>query len=69
VLRLSAPISVQGTLAHPSIGVEKGQRKFKLIDPGHAKDADCGELLAEAKSEAALADGEIAPAARGASPK
>jgi AsmA family protein len=51
VLRLSAPLSVQGTLTHPSVSLEKGQRKFKLIDPGHAKDADCGALLAEAKSE------------------
>jgi hypothetical protein len=52
VLRLSAPLSVQGTLMHPSVSLEKGQRKFKLIDPGHAKDADCGALLAEAKSGA-----------------
>jgi AsmA-like C-terminal region len=52
VLRLSAPLSVQGTLTHPSVSLEKGQRKFKLIDPGHAKDADCGALLAEAKSGA-----------------
>jgi AsmA family protein len=52
VLRLNAPISVQGTLAHPSIGLDKGQRKFKLIDLGHAKDADCGALLAEATSPA-----------------
>jgi AsmA family protein len=50
VLRLSAPFSVQGTLTHPSVSLEKGQRKFKLIDPGHAKDADCGALLAEAQS-------------------
>jgi uncharacterized protein involved in outer membrane biogenesis len=70
VLRLSAPLSVQGTLTHPSVSVEKGQRKFKLIDPGHAKDADCGALLAEAKNGALLAEGEPVPAAeRGASPK
>lgn len=50
VLRLSAPLSVRGTLTHPSVSLEKGQRKFKLIDPGHAKDADCGTLLAEANS-------------------
>jgi hypothetical protein len=50
VLRLSAPFSVQGTLTHPTIGLEKGNRKFKLVDPGHAKDADCGTLLAEAKT-------------------
>ncbi len=52
VLRLSAPISVQGTLTHPSIGLEKGHRKLELIDPGHAKDADCGALLAEAQTGA-----------------
>lgn len=45
VMRLSAPISVQGPLNHPHLALEKGQRKFKLIDPGHAKDADCGALL------------------------
>ncbi|MDB6007973.1 MAG: AsmA family rane protein [Gammaproteobacteria bacterium] len=70
VLRLSAPLSVQGTLTHPSVSLEKGQRKFKLIDPGHAKDADCGALLAEAKNGALQAEGEPVPAAeRGASPK
>jgi uncharacterized protein involved in outer membrane biogenesis len=70
VLRLSTPLSVQGTLTHPSVRLEKGQRKFKLIDPGHAKDADCGALLAEAKTGASLAEGEPLPAAeRGTSPK
>jgi hypothetical protein len=51
VLRLSAPFSVQGTFMHPVIGVEKGHRKLELVDPGHAKDADCGALLAEAKKD------------------
>ena len=45
VLRVSAPISVQGPLNHLHLALEKGQRKFKLIDPGHAKDVDCGALL------------------------
>ena len=45
VLRISAPISVQGPLNHLHLALEKGQRKFKLIDPGHAKDVDCGALL------------------------
>lgn len=45
VLRLSAPISIQGPLSHLHLALEKGQRKFKLIDPGHAKDVDCGALL------------------------
>jgi len=62
VLRLSAPFSVQGTLAHPTIGLEKGHRKLELIDPGHAKDADCGTLLAQAKSGEMFADGDGAPA-------
>ena len=70
VLRLSAPISVQGTLRHPAVSLEKGQRKFNLIDPGHAKDVDCGALLAEAKNGALLAEGEpVSAAERGASPK
>jgi AsmA family protein len=50
VLRLSAPLSVKGTLTHPSVSLAKGNRKFELIDPGHAKDVDCAALLAEAKS-------------------
>jgi AsmA family protein len=70
VLRLSAPISVQGTLRHPAVSLEKGQRKFHLIDPGHAKDVDCGALLAESKNGALPAEGEPVPATeRGASPK
>jgi hypothetical protein len=64
VLRLSAPFSVQGTLAHPSISIEKGNRKLKLIDPGHAKDADCGTLLAQAKTDETLAEGDSAPGER-----
>ena len=64
VLRLSAPFLVQGTLAHPSISIEKGNRKLKLIDPGHAKDADCGTLLAQAKTDETLAAGDSAPGER-----
>jgi uncharacterized protein involved in outer membrane biogenesis len=52
VLRLSAPLSVQGTFRHPLLSIVKGQRKFELVDPGHAKDADCGTLLAEARKNA-----------------
>jgi AsmA family protein len=51
VLRLSAPLSVHGTFSHPSISIEKGQKKFELVDPGHAKDADCGTLLAKAQTD------------------
>jgi AsmA family protein len=61
VLRLSAPFSVQGTLAQPRISLEKGNRKLKLIDPGHAKDADCGALLAQAKKDSSLAESDGAP--------
>ena len=64
VLRLSAPFLVQGTLAHPSISIEKGNRKLKLIDPGHAKDADCGTLLAQAKTDETLAEADSAPGER-----
>jgi uncharacterized protein involved in outer membrane biogenesis len=70
VLRLSAPIAVRGTLRQPAVSLEKGQRKFHLIDPGHAKDADCGALLAAAKKAALPAEGLPVPAGeRAASPK
>ena len=51
ILRLSAPVAVQGTFTHPTFHVE-GHKKLQLVDPGHAKDADCGSLLAEAKADA-----------------
>jgi uncharacterized protein involved in outer membrane biogenesis len=50
LIRLSAPVTVQGTLAHPVFGVEKHDRKLELIDPGHGKDVDCATLLAEART-------------------
>ena len=50
LLRLQAPVSVHGTLKHPAFGVEKEDRKLKLIDPGHGKDVDCEALLAQAKT-------------------
>ena len=49
LLRLRAPVAIHGTLEHPSFSVEKENRKLELVDPGHGKDVDCGELLAEAK--------------------
>jgi AsmA family protein len=52
LLRVQAPVAIQGTLAHPSVGVEKEGRKFRLLDPGHGKDVDCATLLAEAKTGA-----------------
>ena len=49
ILRLSAPVAIQGTFTHPTLHIE-GHKKLKLVDPGHARDADCGSLLAEAKA-------------------
>ncbi|HEY2781258.1 MAG TPA: AsmA family protein [Steroidobacteraceae bacterium] len=44
-LQLRAPIAIHGTLKAPSIGIEAHDSKFVLVDPGKAKDADCGALL------------------------
>jgi AsmA family protein len=44
VLRLKAPLKVQGTLAHPSVGIEQGDRKLVLVDRGRGKDEDCAAL-------------------------
>jgi AsmA family protein len=52
LLRVQAPVAIQGTLAHPSIGLDKEGRKFQLVDPGHGKDVDCATLLAETKTGA-----------------
>jgi AsmA family protein len=52
LFRLQAPVAIEGTLRHPSFGVAKEDRKFKLVDPGHGKDVDCTTLLAEAKTGA-----------------
>jgi uncharacterized protein involved in outer membrane biogenesis len=41
LLRLSGPLLVQGTLAHPKVTLDKHDRKLELIDPGHAADSDC----------------------------
>jgi uncharacterized protein involved in outer membrane biogenesis len=51
ILRLSAPVTVQGTLTQPTFHIE-GHKKLHLVDPGHARDTDCGSLLAEAKADA-----------------
>jgi AsmA family protein len=52
LLRLQAPVGIQGTLAHPSVAIEKEGRKLQLVDPGHGKDVDCATLLAETKTGA-----------------
>jgi len=71
IMRLRAPITVKGSLAHPAIGVEPGQAiaqgglalalgfinplasLLAFVDPGLAKDANCGPLLADAKAKGA----------------
>jgi hypothetical protein len=45
LFRFRAPVLVKGTLAHPSIDVQT--RKLTLVDPGNARDADCGALESE----------------------
>ena len=70
-VRLRAPITVKGSLAHPVLGVEAGAAMAQggigaalafinplaamlaFIDPGLAKDANCGPLLATAKAQGA----------------
>ncbi len=44
VLRLKAPLRIQGTLAHPSIGIQQGDSKLVLVDRGRGKDEDCTAL-------------------------
>jgi uncharacterized protein involved in outer membrane biogenesis len=68
-VRLRAPITVKGAMAHPALGVEAGAiaaqggiavalafvnplaSVLAFIDPGLAKDAHCGALLADAKAK------------------
>jgi AsmA family protein len=44
-LQFRAPIVIHGTLKSPSVGIQARDSKLVLIDPGKAKDADCGSLL------------------------
>ncbi len=71
LVRLRAPITVKGSMAHPALGVEAGPAVAQggigaalgllnpfaailaFIDPGLAKDANCGPLLASAKTKGA----------------
>jgi uncharacterized protein involved in outer membrane biogenesis len=46
-LRLRAPVLVRGTLAHPSLGMQRS-KSVAIVDPGKAKDADCPSLLSAA---------------------
>ncbi|HXP66477.1 MAG TPA: AsmA family protein [Steroidobacteraceae bacterium] len=45
ILQLRAPIEIHGTLKNPSVGIQARDSKLVLVDPGHAKDADCASLL------------------------
>jgi uncharacterized protein involved in outer membrane biogenesis len=56
LLRLDAPLLLRGTLAKPALSVETHDSSVKLVDPGHAKDVDCAQLLAEASPSQASAD-------------
>ncbi len=51
LFRLRAPILVQGTLAHPSVGVQGGKSGLVIVDSGKARDVDCAALLAGATAE------------------
>jgi uncharacterized protein involved in outer membrane biogenesis len=71
LMRLRAPITLRGSLAHPELGVKTGAvveqggiaavlaivnplaSILAFIDPGLAKDANCGPLLASAKAQGA----------------
>jgi uncharacterized protein involved in outer membrane biogenesis len=45
ILQLRSPIAIRGTLKAPTVGIEAHDSKLVLVDPGRAKDADCGSLL------------------------
>ncbi len=48
--RLRAPVLVRGTLAHPSVNIQRSESVPLIVDPGKAKDADCTALLTKDKS-------------------
>lgn len=52
LLRLSGPLTIQGTLRRPTLGISKPDRELELIDPGGAKEADCASLLTPAGQSA-----------------
>lgn len=59
LMRFNSPLSVGGTLARPSISI--AAHKLKIVDPGHAKDADCPALIAAADAAAAAPPSARAP--------
>jgi hypothetical protein len=44
-LQLRSPIVIRGTIKAPSFAIQAHDSKLVLVDPGKAKDADCGTLL------------------------
>ncbi len=44
-LQLRSPIVIRGTIKAPSIAIQAHDSRLVLVDPGKAKDADCGTLL------------------------
>jgi len=71
LMRLRAPITLNGAWAHPAVGIKAGPvvaqggiaaalglinpvaSLLAFVDPGLAKDASCGPLLAQAKAQGA----------------
>jgi AsmA family protein len=51
LLRFDAPLLLEGTLERPSIAIQTHDSSVKLVDPGKAKDVDCAQLLAAARSD------------------
>ena len=51
LFRLSNPILVQGTLAHPSVAVQGSKSGLVIVDSGQARDVDCTALLAGATAK------------------
>ena len=68
LVRLRAPITLEGSFAHPAVGIKPGEAIAQggiaaalgflsplasilaFIDPGLAKDANCGAMLTQAKA-------------------
>jgi hypothetical protein len=44
ILRLKAPVLVQGTLLQPKFSVDMADSGLQLVDRGTRRDADCAEL-------------------------
>jgi hypothetical protein len=44
-LQLRSPLVIRGTIKAPSFAIQAHDSKLVLVDPGKAKDADCGTLL------------------------